>query len=161
MHPRQLLAGLLLVSSMSLPAYDQIDQGPEPLVYVDADVFLIQLDSQLRRGEDYEVIFVGGKVSANELPDRINTLFTRIRDAGGDIRVRVQPQAEVRQRGLDDISDGVRGLSRAVDGIEQLLTTRDKVGRILRGDPYRGYSIEMEIHPNDATVSRLLLVRDQ
>lgn len=142
-------------------AYDEPHDAPEKLVYVDADVFLLQLDSQLQRGGDYEVVFVGGAVNANNLPSRINELFTRVRDAGGDIRIRVAATPDVRERGMDSITSGVSDLSRAVDGLEQLLTTRDRVGRMMRGNPYRGYHIEMDVDASDARVVRLLLVREE
>ncbi|WP_162925716.1 hypothetical protein [Isoalcanivorax indicus] len=161
MIARSVMIGLACLGLQMAHAYDEPHDAPEKLVYVDADVFLMQLDSQLQRGGDYEVVFVGGAVNANNLPSRINELFTRVRDAGGDIRIRVASTPEVRDRGVDSITGGVSDLSRAVDGLEQLLTTRDRVSRMMRGNPYKGYHIELDVDAADASVVRLLLVRDE
>lgn len=156
-----LLASGLLASQVPVYAYDDAAL-PERLIFVDADVFLTQLDTQLHRGGDYEVLFVGGRVSANALPDRINRMLNSVRDAGGDIRVMVTtPEPEVRDRSLDSVVGGVRDFSRAVDGLEQLLTSRGTVTRMMRGNPYRGYDVEMRVDPDTAGVVQLLLVERQ
>ena len=160
---RGVLAGAVLLA-LQAPAlaYDDDAAQPERLIFVDADVFLTQLDTQLHRGGDYEVLFVGGNVSANALPDRINRMLNSVRDAGGDIRVMVTaPEPEVRDRGLDSVVGGVRDFSRAVDGLEQLLTSRGTVSRMMRGNPYRGYDVEMRVDPDSAGVVQLLLVERQ